>query len=107
MSLFVLRAYIPNSALNAVLHLGKQAGAADKGIATLRVQNGEMASCSMGKREMLVDRSRKLEARVTKERFYADIGKETEVRVEANKCRGIKKRRQWFKMLVESSQERK
>ena len=40
--------------------LGKQAGEADTGIATLRAQNGKMVSSSKEKRGVLVEHYRKL-----------------------------------------------
>ena len=49
--------------------LGKQAGEADAGIATLRVQNGKMISSSKGKREVLVEHYRKLGTPTTNENF--------------------------------------
>ena len=40
--------------------LGKQAGEADTGIATLRAQNGKVVSISKRKREVLAEHYRKL-----------------------------------------------
>ena len=64
--------------------LGKQAGEADTGIATLRAQNGIMVSSSKGKREVLVEHYRKLGTPTTNETFDAEFEKEIDAWVEAN-----------------------
>ena len=45
--------------IKGMLLIGKQAGEADTGIATLTAQNGKMVSSSNGKREVLVEHYRK------------------------------------------------
>ena len=64
--------------------LGKRAGEADTGIATLREQNGKMVSSSKGKREVLVEHHRKLGTPTTNEMFDAEFEKEIDAWVEAN-----------------------
>ena len=64
--------------------LGKQAGEADTGIATLRAQNGKIVSSSQGKREVLVEYYRKLGTPTTNETFDAEFEKEIDAWVEAN-----------------------
>ena len=64
--------------------LGKQAGEADTGIATLRAQNGKMVSSSKGKREVLVEHYRKLGTPTTNENFDAEFEKELNAWAEAN-----------------------
>ena len=64
--------------------LGKQAGEADTGIATLRAQNGIMVSSSKGKREVLVEHYRKLGTPTTNETFDAEFEKKIDAWVRAN-----------------------
>ena len=64
--------------------LGKQAGEADTGIATLRAQNGKMVSSSKEKRGVLVEHYRKLGTPKTNETFDAEFEKEIDARVETN-----------------------
>ena len=66
--------------------LGKQAGEADTGIATLRAYNGKMVinSSSKGKREVLVEHYRKLGAPTANETSDAEFEKEINAWAEAN-----------------------
>ena len=64
--------------------MGKQAGEADTGIATLRAQNGKTVSCSKGKRKVLVEHYRKLRTPTTNKTFDAEFEKEINAWAEAN-----------------------
>lgn len=55
--------------------MGEQAGERDKGIATLRAQNGEMASSSR-RREVLAEHYREPGTPPTNERFDAEFERE-------------------------------
>ena len=54
--------------------MGNQAGKMDKGIATLRAQNGKMVSSSKGKREVPVEHYRKLGSSTRNSRKKATCG---------------------------------
>ena len=55
--------------------MGNQAGKMDKGIATLRAQNGKMVISSKGKREGLVEHCRKLGTPKPNTKFDPEFGK--------------------------------
>ena len=55
--------------------IGNRAGKIDNGIATLRAQNGKMASIPKGKRELLVKHYRKLGTAKPHAKFDADSKK--------------------------------
>ena len=69
--------------------MGNQAGKMDKGIATLRAQNGKMVSSSKGKRDVLVEHYRKLGTPKPSTKFGTELEKEintwAEATVEASK----------------------
>lgn len=68
---------------------GKQAGEADEGIATVRAQNGRLASSLTGKREVWAEHYRKLGTFTTHKRLDAQFEKEINKWAETN-VKGIK-----------------
>ena len=55
--------------------ISKRAGKTDKGIATLRANNGKIVSSSRGKREVLEEHHRKLGTPKTNNRFDTEFEK--------------------------------